>query len=178
MARKSGKIILLVSLGLIILLIIVARPPATEGTTQNRAKLRIMISGQRSGSHQSEPIDGADVLVMSNDGGFQATPTTDSQGTANAVDVPFGKTLIQVTAQGWITDGHSYDLNQKEQTIAIKLKPSQEAAPTPTPTPTPNARIAGVSNQPVNRTALRTRLQRVARLVRRAKKGSSAQSFR
>jgi len=176
MARKSGKIILLVSLGLIVLLIIVARPPATEGTTQNRAKLRIMISGQRSGSHQSEPIDGADVLVMSDDGSFQATPTTDSQGTANAADVPFGKTLIQVTAQSWITDGHSYDLNKKEQTIAIKLKPSQEAAPTPTPTP--NARIAGVSNQPVNRRALRTRLQRVARLVRRAKKGSSAQSFR
>ena len=177
MARKSGKIILLVSLGLIVLLIIAARPPATEGTTQNRARLRILVSGERSGSHQSEPIAGADVLVRSDDGNFMVTPTTDSQGMASATEVPFGKTLIQVTAQGWTTDGHSYDLNRREQTIAIKLKPSQEATPTPSPSPTPNMRLAGLSSQPTSR-RLRTGLQRVARLVHRAKKPSSAQSLR
>jgi hypothetical protein len=141
MARKSGKIIL-VSLGLIILLVIAARPPATEGT-QNRATLSIIISGQRLGSHQSEPIAGADVLVRSDDGSFQVTPTTDDQGMANAAEVPFGRTLIQVTAQGWMTDGQSYDLKRREQTISISLKSSQgaEATPTPSPSPTPNPTV-------------------------------------
>jgi hypothetical protein len=140
MPKKIWKIARLISPGLIILLTIAARPGAAERTIQNRANLRIVVSGQKSSTNQPAPIAGADVLVRSDDGSF-LNPLTDSQGVAIASDVPFGKTLIQVTMPGWITDGQTYELNQKEQTIEIKLKPS-EGAPTPTPTPaaTPDAR--------------------------------------
>jgi hypothetical protein len=138
MPKKIWKIARLISPGLIILLTIAARPGAAERTIQNRANLRIVVSGQKSSTNQPAPIAGADVLVRSDDGSFLVNPPTDSQGVASASDVPFGKTLIQVTMPGWITDGQTYELNQKEQTIEIKLKPS-EGAPTPTPTPTPTA---------------------------------------
>ena len=80
---------------------------------------------------------GADILVRSlaSDQDFQETSQTNAQGVASVADVPYGTTLIQVTAQGWKNSGNRYDLNKRDQTIKIQLQEVEEARPSPTPTP-------------------------------------------
>ena len=39
--------------------------------------------------------------------------------------VPQGKILIQVIAKGYQTFGETYDVNEEEKTIEIKLNPPQ-----------------------------------------------------
>ena len=125
-----------ISAALMMFLVIAAGLRASVPGTQNhnQTKLKISVSGKRSGQNTS--IAGADILLRSQNGNFEANPTTDSQGVANISAVPFGKVLIQVTAAGWKTFGHNYDLNKKEQSITIELKPSQEPTPAPAPSPT------------------------------------------
>lgn len=135
MARRALNKRILIGAGLVVLLTISASLRAT--VVQNKTKLRITVSGKR--SDKTISIAGADVLVRSNDGGFEATPPTDSKGIANVSEVPYGKVLIQVTAAGWVTFGRFYDLNKKEQTIPVELEPSQQPTPTPKPTETPSS---------------------------------------
>ena len=132
MSNKHWQRIICLGGGLIFCLTIAVRLTASARQT-NFTKLRITVSGKKSGSDVS--VAGADVLVRSSNGDFEANPTTDASGVASVSDVPFGKVLIQVTAAGWKTFGHTYDLNKKEQTVAIDLKPAEGAAPSPSPTP-------------------------------------------
>jgi hypothetical protein len=46
---------------------------------------------------------------------------TDNDGFASFPEVPQGKVLIQVVAQGWQTFGEYYMVNKPKQTIHIKL---------------------------------------------------------
>lgn len=128
---------LLLGAGLMMVVVIAASLHAAvlSSQNQNQTKLRISVSGKKAG--QSASIAGADILLRSGDGDFEANPTTDGQGVANISAVPFGKVLIQVTAAGWKTFGHNYDLNKKEQSIVIELKPAQEPPARPTPTASP-----------------------------------------
>ncbi len=131
MARSALNKRILIGAGLVVLLTISASLRAS--VVQNKTKLRITVSGKK--SDKTISIAGADVLVRSNDGGFEANPPTDSKGIANVSEVPYGKVLIQVNAAGWKTFGQFYDLNRKEQTIPVELELA--APPTPTPTPSP-----------------------------------------
>ncbi|MGZ8843470.1 MAG: hypothetical protein ACXW18_07395 [Pyrinomonadaceae bacterium] len=137
MARKALTKTVLIGAGLAALLTIAVSLEASvpRNQNQNQTKLRITVNGKRSG--QSRSVEGADILLKANNGNFEANPSTDSQGIANISQVPFGKVVIQVTAVGWRTFGHTYDLNRREQTITIELKPAAEPTPTPTPTPSP-----------------------------------------
>jgi hypothetical protein len=139
MARKAVTKTILIGAGLVALLTIAvslkASVPRNQNQNQNQTRLRITVNGKRSG--QTKSVANADILLKANNGNFEANPSTDSQGVANIAQVPFGKVIIQVTAAGWKTFGHSYDLNKREQTITIELKPAQEPTPTPTPTPSP-----------------------------------------
>jgi hypothetical protein len=47
---------------------------------------------------------------------------TNQEGVARAPDVPQGKVLIQVVANGWKTFGQYYDVTQDQQTIQIALE--------------------------------------------------------
>jgi hypothetical protein len=47
---------------------------------------------------------------------------TNEEGVARAPDVPQGKVLIQVVANGWKTFGQYYDVTQDQQTIQIALE--------------------------------------------------------
>lgn len=138
MARKALTKTVLIGAGLAALLTIAvsleASVPRNQNLNQNQTKLRITVNGKRSG--QSRSVAGADILLKANNGNFEANPSTDAQGIANISQVPFGKVIIQVTAAGWKTFGHTYDLNRREQTITIELKPASEPTPTPTPAPT------------------------------------------
>jgi hypothetical protein len=47
---------------------------------------------------------------------------TNQEGVARAPDVPQGKVLIQVVANGWKSFGQYYDVTQDQQTIQIALE--------------------------------------------------------
>jgi len=134
MARKALNKRILICAGLMVLLALSASLRAS--VVQNKTKLRITVSGKKSDGSMS--IAGADVLLRSTDGVFEANPSTDSKGVANVSQVPYGKVLIQVTAAGWKTFGQFYDLNRKEQTIPVELEPSPQPTPTPKPSETPS----------------------------------------
>jgi hypothetical protein len=51
---------------------------------------------------------------------------TNSEGFAKIPPLPQGKARIQVIAKGYQTHGDTYDLNQEEQLITIKLNPPQQ----------------------------------------------------
>jgi 5-hydroxyisourate hydrolase-like protein (transthyretin family) len=51
---------------------------------------------------------------------------TNQEGVAKVPEVPQGKILIQVIASGYQTFGQTYDVNQLEKTIEIKVNSPQE----------------------------------------------------
>lgn len=51
---------------------------------------------------------------------------TNQEGWAKIPPIPQGKLLIQVIAKGYKTHGETYDVNEEERTIEIKLQPPQE----------------------------------------------------
>lgn len=46
---------------------------------------------------------------------------TNQEGVARAPDIPQGKVLIQIVAQGWESFGQYYEVDQDQQTIHIEL---------------------------------------------------------
>jgi len=134
MAKRMANKALLISVVMVVLLPIVLISRASGEGNQNHTKLRVSVTGNKSGATQ--PVAGADVLVRSKTGQFEETARTDSQGNADISNVPFGKTLIQVTAPGWNNHGQTHELNKKELTIQVQLTSTGQENPTPTPTPT------------------------------------------
>lgn len=51
---------------------------------------------------------------------------TNQEGWAKIPPIPQGKLLIQVIAKGYQTYGQTYDVNEEERTIEIKLNDPQE----------------------------------------------------
>ena len=92
-----------------------------EGTT----KLRIEVTAGDEGN----PVEGASVYVrytegrkLAKDKKIEQNWKTNKEGVIKVPDVPRGKVLIQVIAQGWKTFGQWYDLDQDEQTVKIRLQ--------------------------------------------------------
>jgi len=50
---------------------------------------------------------------------------TNQDGVARLPAIPQGKIQVQVIAKGYQTFGQTYDINQEEQTIEIRLNPPQ-----------------------------------------------------
>lgn len=50
---------------------------------------------------------------------------TNQDGVVKIPPIPQGKILIQVIAKGYQTFGQTYDVNEEEKTIEIRLKPPQ-----------------------------------------------------
>jgi hypothetical protein len=95
---------------------------ASDGTT---TRLRIVVTNT-----QDKPVGNASVYVRFNQpGGFlhkdklaELSFKTNEDGTVKVPAVPRGKILIQVIAKGWHTFGKWYDIEQDQDTIAIKLE--------------------------------------------------------
>ena len=51
---------------------------------------------------------------------------TNQEGWAKIPPIPQGKLLVQVIAKGYQTFGQTYDVNEEERTIEIKLNDPQE----------------------------------------------------
>jgi hypothetical protein len=50
---------------------------------------------------------------------------TNQEGVARIPSIPQGKVRIQVIAKGYQTFGNTFDINEEEKTIEIKLNPPQ-----------------------------------------------------
>ncbi len=50
---------------------------------------------------------------------------TNQEGVANVPTIPQGKILIQVIAKGYQTFGQTFEVNEEEKTIEVKLNPPQ-----------------------------------------------------
>lgn len=51
---------------------------------------------------------------------------TNQEGWAKIPPIPQGKLLVQVIAKGYQTFGETFDVNEEERTIEIKLNPPQD----------------------------------------------------
>ncbi len=101
---------------------LMADPPMT--------RLRIEVR-----SPGDKPVDRASVVVRFVEGRSiiklgKKTRTnwelrTSQDGIAKIPPIPQGKILVQVIAKGYQTYGQTYDVNEEEKTIEIKLNPPQ-----------------------------------------------------
>jgi hypothetical protein len=89
-------------------------------------RLRIAITNDR-----DNPVPNASVYVRFPEGGgflhhdklAELGLKTNQDGTVKVPEIPQGKILIQVIAQGWHTYGKWYDIEKSEESIKIKLDP-------------------------------------------------------
>ena len=50
---------------------------------------------------------------------------TNQEGIAKVPELPQGKVMVQVIAKGYQTFGNTFDVNEEEKTIEVKLNPPQ-----------------------------------------------------
>jgi len=92
-------------------------------------KLQIQVTNQ-----DGKPVGQASVIVKFVQGRSKIKFTkirkawelkTTQEGTARIPAIPQGKILIQVIARNYQTFGQTFDVDEEEQTIEVKLKPPQ-----------------------------------------------------
>jgi len=93
-------------------------------------KLRIQVTTQG-----GRPIDRASVIVRFVEGRSVAKlgkkirtsweMKTNQEGVAKIPEIPQGKILVQVIAKGYQTFGQTFDVDQEEKTVEVKLNPPQ-----------------------------------------------------
>ena len=59
--------------------------------------------------------------VLRKDKKYALNVKTNHEGSAHIPDVPLGKALIQIVADGWKTYGRWYDITEPKQTIKVHL---------------------------------------------------------
>ena len=101
--------------------------PALAGDT---TKLQIRVTNL-----EGRPIDRAAVVVRFVKGRSKVKlgkkvwrhweTRTNQEGVAKIPEIPQGDILIQVIAKGYQTFGNTFDINEDEKTVDIKLNPPQ-----------------------------------------------------
>jgi hypothetical protein len=96
--------------------------PAKDHRQVPMAKLKISVTA----GADNKPVGNASVYVRvpeGKDGKLgEMNLKTNEDGTVKSPDVPKGKVLIQVVAEGWKTYGKWYDLEKDEEEIRIHLE--------------------------------------------------------
>jgi len=114
----------------LLLTLTLALPLSFPASADDITKLRIVVM-TRSG----RPIDRADVIVRFGGRSIvklgKMVRTTwemrsSQEGVAEIPDMPRGQVRIQVIAKGYQTFGDTFDVNEDERTIEIKLNPPQK----------------------------------------------------
>jgi hypothetical protein len=114
----------------LLLILALALAGAFPVSAADQTKLKIVVT-TRSG----RPIDRADVIVRF--GGRSVVKLgkmvrttwemrSSQEGVAEIPDMPKGQVRIQVIAKGYQTFGDTFDVNEDERTIEIKLNPPQK----------------------------------------------------
>jgi hypothetical protein len=101
-----------------------ADPKGKSDSTSKTVHLTIVVTG----GDDKQPVDSASVYVryvqerkLSKDKKIEMNLKTNQSGVCHAPEIPKGKFMIQVIAEGWKTYGEYFDVNQDEQTINIAL---------------------------------------------------------
>ncbi len=101
-----------------------ANPKGKSDSDSKTVRLTIVVTG----GDDKQPVDSASVYVryvterkLAKDKKIEMNLKTNLQGVCHVPDIPKGKFIIQVIADGWKTYGEYYDVNQDEQTINIAL---------------------------------------------------------
>jgi uncharacterized GH25 family protein len=113
----------------LLLILALALPLSNPASAADQTKLKIVVT-TRSG----RPVDRADVIVRF--GGRSVVKLgkmvrttwemrSSQEGVAEIPDMPKGKIRIQVIAKGYQTFGDTFDVDEDERTIEIKLNPPQ-----------------------------------------------------
>jgi hypothetical protein len=93
-------------------------------SSSKTVRLTIMVTG----GEDKQPVDNASVYVryvqerkIVKDKKIEMNLKTNMSGVCHVPEIPKGKFMIQVIADGWKTYGEYFDVNQDEQTITIAL---------------------------------------------------------
>ena len=96
-----------------------------EKQNGNTTRLRIEVTA----GEKNQPVDNASVYVkfpkeraLRKEKLVEMNLKTNRDGIVKAPEIPRGKVLIQVIAEGWKTFGRWYDAEEDEQTVKIHLE--------------------------------------------------------
>jgi hypothetical protein len=79
------------------------------------------------GGDANKPIENASVYLRAvekhrlKDKKIELSVKTNQEGIAHVPDIPLGRVLIQVVADGWKSYGQNFDITDPKQTISIHL---------------------------------------------------------
>ena len=103
------------------------KDPNSKGKSDADSKvvhLTIVVTG----GEDKQPVDSASVYVryveerkISKDKKIEMNLKTNTSGIVHVPEIPRGKFMIQVIADGWKPYGEYFEVNQSEQTINIAL---------------------------------------------------------
>lgn len=97
-------------------------PKNTAPAPENRLTVEV------TGGDANKPVENASVYLKTveehriKDKKTELSVKTNQEGIAHIPDVPLGRVLIQVVADGWKSYGHWYDISDPKQTISIHLE--------------------------------------------------------
>jgi hypothetical protein len=104
--------------------------PTVQAADTPMTRLRIEVK-----TLNEKPIERASVVVRFVEGrsviklGKKVVTTwqlkTNQEGVVKVPELPQGKILIQIIAKGYQTFGETFEVNEEERTIAVKLNPPQ-----------------------------------------------------
>lgn len=93
---------------------------------KSKERLTAKIHLQVTAGEENKPVGNASVYVRYEKGRrhklTEMNLKTNQDGSVKVPEVPRGKVLIQVVAQGWKTFGQWYVVEKEEETINIKLE--------------------------------------------------------
>jgi|SRR5208283_131370 len=98
-----------------------APPKNTAPSPVNRLTIEV------TGGDGNKPVENASVYLKTveqhliKDKKSEVNVKTNQEGIAHIPDIPLGRVLIQIVADGWKTYGHWYDITDPKQTIQIHL---------------------------------------------------------
>ncbi len=104
-----------------------AQPPAKTKPEKPTGITRLRI--EVTAGEKGKAVENASVYVkfvqgrtLAKDKKFEMNVKTNREGVAKVPEIPRGKLLIQVVAEGWKPFGRWYDVEEEEQTIKIRLE--------------------------------------------------------
>ena len=100
-----------------------APPPPKNSAPSPENRITVEVTG----GDANKPVENASVYLKTveehrlKDKKTEISVKTNQEGIAHIPDVPLGRVLIQVVADGWKSYGHWYDISDPKQTISIHL---------------------------------------------------------
>jgi hypothetical protein len=128
---NSGRKIVTVLASLVLLFGVAGRGQDKDADSKGKsdsASKNVRLTIVVTGGGDKQPVDSASVYVryveerkISKDKKIEMNLKTNTSGIVHVPEIPRGKFMIQVIADGWKPYGEYFDVNQSEQTINIAL---------------------------------------------------------